>query len=141
MLALGCFWRGDARKLEPVDERDVLLFAERIATFYATLARRSLDAYLTYEDESLRDYFDSPGAFSDYYASLANQVRDAHLRNSSAREVRVREFRFEDPDTVRVDLLLVGRHERGLRFWDIELERTDTWRRARGTWVLAPEKL
>ena len=34
-----------------------------------------------------------------------------------------------------------GDHERGLLFWDVELLRTDVWRRVEGGWVLDPEKL
>ena len=30
---------------------------------------------------------------------------------------------------------------RVLRFWQIGVDRTDTWRRVGGAWVLTPEKL
>jgi hypothetical protein len=38
-------------------------------------------------------------------------------------------------------VVLTGKHERELRFWDIDVERRDIWRRIDGVWVIVPEKL
>jgi hypothetical protein len=35
----------------------------------------------------------------------------------------------------------VGRHYRELRFWRLEISRTDTWRHTSAGWLLSPEKL
>ncbi len=77
----------------------------------------------------------------EYYASLANQVRQAKFRYGRAEEVRVQEFRFEGDELAHVDVQIVGRHERAFRIRDIVIERTDTWRRSGDTWFLRPGRL
>ena len=119
----------------------MVAFAERIEVFYRSLEDIPLDAEMTYQDEDLRAHFRDETSFADYYASLADQVRRASLRNGRAHRVEIREFRFEGPELARVDVSLYGRHLRGLRFWQIELERTDTWLLEEGAWLLSPEKL
>ena len=126
---------------ERVEIEEVDAFALRIERFYRLVARRPLDAYATFQDENLRSFFDDPKKFEEYYASLANQVRRAKLRNGRAEEVRVREFRFEGDELARVDVLIVGRHERAFRTRDIVIERTDTWRRSGDTWFLGSGRL
>jgi hypothetical protein len=69
------------------------------------------------------------------------QVRAADLRHRQAERVEIREFRMLRPEEAVVDLILYGHHTRRLRFWDIELPRSDTWVRADGRWVIKPEKL
>jgi hypothetical protein len=126
---------------ESVEEREVVEFAERVSRFYRMIEDRPLDSVMVYEGPELRAFFDDPREFSDYYASLANQVRSAHFRRGRAERVRIEEFRFDEEDLASVDVMLVGRHERTLRFWEIELRRTDVWRRIGGVWMLSPEKL
>jgi hypothetical protein len=116
-------------------------FAERAASFYAALANRPLDAYVTFEDRELRGYFLGPREFADYYASLARQVRHARFRRSHIVEAQVRELHFEAEDLALVDVRLVGRHERVLLFWNVEVDRRDAWRLEGDTWLLTPEKL
>ncbi len=154
LAAVGCALGGDpverervevvepiAPYAERVDLQEIDAFALRIERFYRSIARRPLDAYATFEDENLRAFFNDPNEFEDYYAALANQVRRAKLRNARADEVRVREFRFEGDELARVDVLIVGRHERAFRVRDIVIERTDTWRRSGDTWFLRPGRL
>jgi len=124
-----------------VEAIDVVGFAERIEGFYELLEETPIDTYYTYENPNLRRFFRAEAAFADYYASLANQVRKVDLRYSSADEVVVKEFRFDGPTRAVVDVQLVGSHQRRLRFWDIEITRTDVWNRIDGEWVLVPAKL
>jgi hypothetical protein len=124
-----------------VDATEVLELVARMEAFYAALERRSLDAVETFNDQALRAYFESEQQFSDYYASLASQVRDARFRLAVADRVWVRTFRFPDPDTALVQITLKGRHMRGLRFWDLEVSRVDTWRHTSAGWMISPDKL
>ena len=126
---------------EAVDEVQILAFADRIEVFYRSLERIPLDVLMTYEDPDLRAHFADPSSFSDYYADLADQVREANFRNGRAESVEIRQFRFETPELARVDVELMGRHDRGLRFWQFGLPRTDTWRLIEGSWMLSPGKL
>ena len=142
LVACACIWPGSGKDpLEPVDERDIVAFAERISAFYGRLEKLPLNSLLAFEDEELRSYFEGDREFSDYFASVAAQVREASLRNTTADRVLIREFRFADEDLAEVDITLEGRHKRGLRRGLIELQRTDTWRRVGGTWSLSPDKL
>ena len=142
LVACACIWPGSGKDpLEPVDERDIVAFAERISAFYGRLEKLPLNSLLAFEDAELRSYFEGDREFSDYFASVAAQVREASLRNTTADRVLIREFRFADEDLAEVDITLEGRHKRGLRWGLIELQRTDTWRRVGGTWSLSPDKL
>jgi hypothetical protein len=142
LLLSGCFFfGGQAPTPTPVYEPDVLEFADRIQGFYGALEGVSLDTLMTYEDGRLRTFFGSERDFSDYYAALASAVREATFRNARAKGIEIVEFRFDQSDAARVDVVLRGDHARGLLFWDTVLIRTDTWRRVGGEWVLKPEQL
>jgi hypothetical protein len=143
-LALACASGTPSGPGEPdagVSDADARAFSRRIESFYGALRGRPLDVYVTYDDPELRAYFATPREFSDWFASVANQVRASDLRHSRPEEVRIREFRFEGPDTARVGIVMVGRHEQPLRLRDVEVERTDVWRRSGGTWLLTPDRL
>ncbi len=142
LLACACIWPGGGSDpLEPVDERDIVAFAERISAFYRRLEKLPLNSLIAFEDTELRSFFEDDREFSDYFASVAAQAREASLRNTRADRVLIREFRFADENLAEVDITLEGRHMRGLRRGLIELQRTDTWRRMGGTWSLTPDKL
>ncbi len=142
LVVCACVWPGgQGAQLEPVDDAEVVAFAERISAFYERLENKRLDSLLTFEDPQLRSFFRGDREFSDYYASLAAQVREASFRNARTDRVVVREFRFEGDSVAYVDLMLVGKHLRALRPWEIQIERTDVWRRVGGIWTLSPDKL
>jgi hypothetical protein len=141
LLASACLWAGTKGSVEVVRDPEVLEFAQRIEQFYSGLEGRSVNVFHTYQDPKLRDFFVREQEFVDYYASLASQLRDASFRHGRPVRVEIQEFRFQDPQRAVVDLTLVGQHFRGLRFWDVRIQRTDTWRRRRSVWVLSPERL
>ncbi len=140
-LLLGACGSFSQPGLEPVQDPEVLAFASRIEGFYRGLEGVPVDVRMTFEDERLRDHFDSQAAFTDYYASLAAQLRDAQFRNTRVDRVEIRDFSFENPERARVLVTLVGRHLRILRFWEIETRRSDAWQLLDGRWVLTPERL
>jgi hypothetical protein len=127
--------------IPPVDDAGAVAFSRRIEAFYAALEDVPVAAIWTYESPELHGYFTGRPAFDDYFASLAMQVRSAALRDGRVEHFRIAEFRILDPDHAVVELQLVGHHQRELRFWEIELPRTDTWQRVRGTWTVTPAKL
>ena len=143
LLLLGaCTWMGGGSvQLEPVDDIGILAFAERAGSFYALLENEPLDALVTFEDEDLRTYFAEDRDFTDYYATLANRVRKAQFRYSKPDQVVIQEFRLEGDHTAFVDVVLVGRHQRSLIFWDLEVVLTDVWRHRSGAWFISPGKL
>ncbi len=142
---LGCFGAGAEAPVPlpepPVSDQEALQFVQRAERFYKALEGVSLSATITFTNRELHQYFQNPSAYSDYYSSLATMARQNTLRDGVARTVRIREFHFDGPDQAVVDVALTGKHERELRFWDIDLERRDIWRRIDGVWLIVPEKL
>jgi hypothetical protein len=118
-----------------------LAFVRRVESFYGALRGRGIEAFETYEDEKLRSYFATPEEFSDWYAAVANRVRASDLRFGRPEEVRIREIHFEGGDTARVEVVLIGPHERPLRLRPVEIEFEDVWERSNGTWMLRPDRL
>ena len=137
--ASGC--GGIRGRQEPVNDEQILALARRLDEFYRSLENRTLDTLATFEDRRLRAYFADDIAFSDYYASLAAQVRRALLRYGRVDDVQVVEFSLKEDDHALVQIQLSGKHQRQLHFWRVELERTDSWRRLSGRWFLVPEDL
>ena len=136
----GCL-AGSGAEPESVTDPEVLAFASRIEGFYRALEGVPLDVQMTFEDPALRSFFRSEAGFTDYYASLATQVRKAQFRNTKAIRVEIRDFHFQSSTRARVTVRLVGQHLRILRFWEIDLSRSDTWLLHESRWVLTPEKL
>ncbi len=136
----GCI-TGRGVEPERVTDPEVLAFATRIEGFYRALEGVPLDVQMTFDDPGFRSHVRSDAAFTDYYASLASQVRAAQFRNAKAMRIEIRDFHFQSSARARVSVTLVGRHLRILRFWEIEFARTDTWQLSEGRWVLTPEKL
>lgn len=124
-----------------VSDEEAMRFALRAEAFYHSLQGIPLPATVTFYNRELHQYFPTPSAFADYYSSLAMLARQNTLRDGQARSVRIREFHFEGPEQAVVDVVITGKHERELRFWDIDLDRRDVWRRVDGVWVIVPEKL
>ncbi len=123
------------------DETEARIFAERIQGFYAELEDIPIDTLFVFKNRELRAYFENDRAFSDYYASLAGDLRDSAFANGRAERVEIDEFRFQSPGEATVDLTLVGHHMRRLRFWEMKMRRTDSWRQIEGIWMLNPSKL
>ena len=141
---LSCFGGGAAAPpagQPPVSDEEAMQFAVRAERFYRALEGVPLTATITFDNRELHEFFPNPSAFSDYYSSLATLARQNTLRDAQARSVRIREFHFLGPDQAVVDVVLTGKHERELRFWDIDLDRHDIWRRIDGIWLIVPEKL
>jgi hypothetical protein len=139
---LGCFGgAAPAPTPPPVSDEEAARFATRVQQFYTMLEGVSLPALMTFENPKLRGYFSSASAYADYYSALATLARQNTLRDGQANSVKVREFRFDSAEQAVVDVIVTGKHERELRFWDIDLERSDIWRRIDGVWVIVPEKL
>jgi len=136
----GCFLFGGGGE-EPVQDPDVVAFAERIDRFYNIFQDTPLDIRATFDNPTLRSYFLSEEDFSAFYASLAAGARRSLLRNATPTRVEIDEFRFESENVAIVDVRFIGRHTRRLRFGEVEIARTDTWRRVDGRWILSPDKL
>ena len=127
--------------LAVAEDASVLGFYQRASAFYGHLAHRRFNDISTYRDEQLRDYFRSEGAFSDYYAGLAQALTEAHFERNRPLSLDVIEFRLEGPGQAEVVTRLVGENSLPLRWGTTEFERVDRWERLQGTWWIIPGKL
>ncbi len=118
-----------------------LSFQRRADSFYLRLGHRRFNTLETFNDFILRDHFQSPDLFFDYYADLAQTLVEAHFERSRPESVAVEEFAFESDRNVQVQVRFVGRDGRPLRPGATELVRVDRWERAEGTWWIRPGKL
>ena len=143
VVCASCSWGGaqPVAANPPLPDEEVAAFSLRAEGFYHQLEDVPLDALVTYENRQLRDCFETPSGFSDYFSALASAAREAYFRDNTARKVRIREFYFAGPEEATVEVDFRSVHERTLRFWSIGFERTDHWKRADGVWHIVPEKL
>jgi hypothetical protein len=144
VLCTACFAGGSPPVAEApaqLSDAEIAAFSQRIEAFYGGLEDVPLDALLTYESRQLRDCFETPTGFSDYFSALATAARQAYFRDTTARSVRINEFNFEGPEEATVDVTFTSVHQRALRFWSIAFQRHDRWKRTDGVWRIVPEKL
>jgi len=116
-------------------------FMGRAQTFYEHLIRRRFNALETFNDRVLRDHFQTPDAFFDYYAELAQNLHEAHFERTRPLDVEVEEFLFENRFLAKVQVKFLGEDKRPLRPGTTELIRLDRWERVEGQWWIRPSKL
>jgi hypothetical protein len=116
-------------------------FLRRTQTFYETLIRRRFNTLETFNDRVLRDHFQTPDAFFDYYADLANSLQEARIDRSRPTDVEIEEFLFENRFIAQVQVRFVGESSRPLYPGKAVLIRLDRWERVNGRWWIEPGKL
>ncbi|CAG0950049.1 hypothetical protein MYXO_00146 [Myxococcaceae bacterium] len=119
----------------------ILGFQERAETFYGRLTQRRFNTLATYNDPTLRAFFETPEGYADYYARLAQDLEKAHFEKNRPLVAEVHEFALEAPGRARVKYRLEGKNARPLRFWSTSIEREDVWQQANGRWWIVPGKL
>jgi len=116
-------------------------FLRRTETFYTTLIRRRFNTLETFKDRVLRDHFQTPDAFFDYYADLAQSLHEARFDRTRPTDVEVEEFLFENRFIAQVQVRFVGEDSRPLNPGKAVLIRLDRWERVDGRWWIRPGKL
>jgi hypothetical protein len=116
-------------------------FHQRTETFYTTLIRRRFNTLETFNDRVLRDHFQTPDAFFDYYADLAQSLNEARFERSRPTDVHVEELLFENRFIAQVQVRFVGKNSRPLNPGRSVLIRLDRWERIDGRWWIRPGKL
>ena len=145
MLALSC--TGGSRHIPRPPSGSVgvageyaLEFLQRTRTFYVRLIQRRFNTLETFNDPALRDHFQTPDDFFDYYADLAQNMDEAHFERSRPEAVAIEEFLFENRFRARVQVRFLGRDDRPLRTGKTALIRLDRWERVDGRWWIRPGK-
>jgi len=118
-----------------------LALQKRADGFYLRLAHRRVNTLETFEDFILRDHFQSPDLFFDYYADLAESLDQANFDKSRPILVRIESFLFESPEAARILVHLEGFDGRPLRPGRVAVSRVDRWEWADDTWWLRPGQL
>lgn len=109
--------------------------------FYARITSRRFDSRATFEDPSVRQFFPSVAAYSDYYAALVDELDRAHIRYNRPTRVDLLGVTVSDAGHLLLSLRFVGRNDLPLRWWNASLERTDEWAWREGRWFVVPGKV
>ena len=137
--------RGEAEVPRPerVGDRDLESDkVERLArVFYTRTINRRFNSIATFHDPALRELFESPEAFADYFAAFADALDVAHFEALRPTSATLERIDVLDPDVVLITVRFVGENSLPLRWWTVELSRTDRWERSEDRWWIIPGKL
>jgi len=125
--------------------------------FYRRIANRRFNSIATYQDPSLREFFRSEQAWSDYYADLVQKLEDGHFEAVRPTRVEVQSIDLvpqptegaeatsgppaEGDEEAKVTVRFVGENSLPLRWWKTSIVREDRWRRIEDRWWIVPGKL
>lgn len=149
LLLLGVAAQGCARIRDPgaaparaamqAPEAEVL---RRLAiVFYTRLTNRRVDSIATFKDPALREFFQSPDAFADYYADLVQDLTENNFEAMRPTRIQLIGLEREAMGQVRLRLRFTGENGLPLRFWRTSIVRDDQWRRMGGRWWIIPGKV
>ncbi len=114
---------------------------ELAAAFYGSLIDRRVNSLDTYRDPSLRDFFASREAFSDYYANLAEALDRAYFEDNRPIAAWVEQIDAGEADQAQLLVRFRGDNRLPLRWWPVDLVREDRWERSGEKWWIVPGKL
>ena len=137
LLSLSC--AQPSRSVSDTDEMQNL--RELADVFYSRVSNRRFNSISTFHDPALREFFQSPEAFADYYADLADALAMANFEYNRPSSVLIEAMEVDSEGYVRVQLVLTGENGKPLRFWKTRLAREDKWERSSGRWWILPGKL
>ena len=137
--ALGERERAEVLRDLPSEARASLVPLSEI--FYQRITSRRFDSRATFEDPSVRQFFPTVAAYSDYYAALVDALDRAHIRFNRPTVVELLGIEAGDGDSLRLSLRFIGRNDLPLRWWNATLLRTDQWRWQDGRWWVVPGKV
>jgi hypothetical protein len=109
--------------------------------FYERIASRRFNSRATFEDPSMRQFFPTLAAYSDYYAALVDALERANIRFSRPTEIELVGIEVDPGGSLLLSLRFVGRNDLPLRWWNSTLLRTDKWRWQDDRWWVVPGKV
>ncbi len=135
----------------PRDERDLALaglptaaqeaFLPLSQVFYERIASRRFNSRATFDDPSVRQFFPSVAAYSDYYASLVDVLDRGNIRNNQPTQIELLGLSSTADGVLKLSLRFVGRNDLPLRWWNASVLRTDEWQWRSGRWWVVPGKV
>lgn len=123
----------------PEDARRTLIPLSEI--FYARITSRRFNSRATFEDPSMRQFFPTVAAYSDYYAALVDALELANIEFARPTRVDLLGISSDPNGSLRISLRFVGANDLPLRWWNAVLLRTDEWRWEDGRWWVVPGKV
>lgn len=137
--------RGEYRGPPPEIRGEVGPHTDEVArlarVFYTRMIDRRFNSIATFHDPALRELFVSPEAFADYFAAMADALTVAHFEALRPTELRLEKLDVLEPTVILVTVWYRGENSLPLRWWSVELTRTDRWERSDGRWWIIPGKL
>ncbi len=109
--------------------------------FYERITSRRFNSRATFEDPSMRQFFPSVAAYSDYYAALVDALDRGNIRHNRPTRVDLLGIDVSEEGTLMLSLRFTGRNDLPLRFWNTTLLRTDEWTWRDGRWFVVPGKV
>lgn len=133
------------------DERDLALaglpaeakrsFLPLSQIFYDRITSRRFNSRATFDDPSMRQFFPSVAAYSDYYAALVDVLDRAYVRNNQPVRVELLGMSAIGDGKLELELRFVGRNDLPLRWWNATVLRKDQWQWQGGRWWVVPGKI
>jgi hypothetical protein len=109
--------------------------------FYSRITSRRFNSRATFEDPSVRQFFPTLSAYSDYYAALVDALDLAHIKNYRPNSVELLEIERIPTGLLRLEVRFVGNNDLPLRWWSAALVRHDEWQWRDGRWWVVPGKV
>ena len=119
-----------ARELVPLSE-----------IFYARITSRRFNSRATFEDPSVRQFFPTIAAYSDYYAALVDALDRAYIQYNRPTRVELLGIEVTPSGNLFLELRFVGRNDLPLRWWSADLVRKDEWTWQDERWFVVPGKV
>ena len=154
VIGPGCASNGDSSPwgaAVPRDERDLALaglpaaaqeaFLPLTQVFYERIASRRFNSRATFDDPSVRQFFPSVAAYSDYYASLVDVLDRGNIRNNQPTRIELLGLSSTADGVLSLSLRFVGRNDLPLRWWNASVLRKDEWQWRSGRWWVVPGKV
>jgi hypothetical protein len=120
----------------PPDAAAALMPLSRI--FYSRITSRRFNSRATFEDPSVRLFFPSLAAYSDYYAALVDDLDRAYIQYNRPTVVELRGIERDPEGSLLLRVRFVGQNDLPLRWWTASLEREDEWQWRDGRWWVVP---
>ena len=108
---------------------------------YARITSRRFNSRATFEDPSIRQFFPTIAAYSDYYAALVDALDRAYIRYNRPTRVELLGIDLAESGNLLLEVRFVGRNDLPLRWWSTSLVRQDEWTWRDGRWYVVPGKV
>jgi hypothetical protein len=123
----------------PPHARSALMPLSKV--FYGRITSRRFNSRATFEDPSVRQFFPTVAAYSDYYAALVDALDRANIENNRPTVVELLSIGRNESGSLRITVRFIGSNDLPLRWWSASLVREDEWLWREDRWWVVPGKV